>query len=120
MLILALVLTPTFAGIAAFAVRADPFRRALLVLTAVAHIGMTTASWLVHPSPVFNGSLALDALGLLFLSITTTLFLAAAIYGVGYLSREKRAPEQDIEDSFLFTNAPRRFSLDVCCSFSRQ
>ncbi len=106
MLIPALVLTPTFAGIAAFAIRADPLRRALLILTAIAHTGMTAACWVVHPPPVFNGSLALDALGLLFLSITTALFLAAAIYGLGYLSREKHAPEQDFEEGFLFTNAP--------------
>lgn len=106
MLILALVLTPTFAGIAAFALRSDPFRRALLILTAVAHTGMTAACWVVRPSPVFNGSLALDAPGLLFLSIMTALFLAVAIYGLGYLSREKHAPEQDIEEGFLFTNAP--------------
>lgn len=106
MLILALVLTPTFAGIAAFAVRADPLRRALLIFSAVAHTGMTTACWLVRPSPVFNGSLALDAAGLLFLSITSVLFLAAAIYGLGYLSRERHAPERDFDEGFLFTNAP--------------
>jgi hydrogenase-4 component F len=105
-LILALILTPTLAGIAAFALRADPLRRALLVLTAAAHTGMTAACWVVRPSPVFNGSLALDAPGLLFLSITTALFLAAAIYGLGYLSREKHGPEQDFEEGFLFTNAP--------------
>ena len=106
MLILALVITPTLAGIVAFAVRMDVLRRALLILTAIAHAGMTVACWLVRPSPVFNASLALDALGLLFLSITTLLFLAAAIYGLGYLSREKHVPEQDFEEGFLFTNAP--------------
>ena len=106
MLILALVLTPTFAGLVAFAVRADLLRRALLLLTAVAHTGMTAACWVVRPSPVFNGWLALDAPGLLFLSITSALFLAATIYGLGYLSREKHASEQDFEEGFLFTNAP--------------
>jgi len=105
-LILALVLTPTFAGLAALAVRADPLRRALLLLTAVAHTGMTAACWVVRPSPVFNGWLALDALGLLFLSMISALFLAATIYGLGYLSREKQASEQDFEEGFLFTNAP--------------
>ncbi len=106
MLILALVLTPAFAGIAAFVVRADPLRRALLVVTAVAHTGMTAACWVLRPSPVINGSLALDAPGLLFLSITTALFLAAATYGLGYLSHEKHVPEKDFEEGFLFTNAP--------------
>lgn len=106
MLILALVLTPTFAGIAAFAVRADFLRRALLLFTAVAHAGMTAACWVVRPPPVFNGWLALDAPGLLFLSITTALFLVAAIYGLGYLRREQHASEQDFEEGFLFVNAP--------------
>ena len=106
MLILALVLTPTLAGIAAFAIRADLLRRALLILTAIVHTGLTAACWVTRSSPVFNGSLALDAPGLLFLSITSTLFLAAAIYGLGYLSREKQASEQDFEEGFLFTDAP--------------
>ncbi len=106
MLILALVLTPTFAGIAAFALRADRLRRALLILTTVAHTAMTAACWATHPSPVFNGSLALDAPGLLFLSITTALFLAATTYGLGYLRHEKHVPEKDFEEGFLFTNAP--------------
>jgi len=105
-LILALVLTPTLAGIAAFAIRADRLRRALLILTAIVHTGLTAACWVVRPSPLFSGSLALDAPGLLFLSITTALFLAVAIYGVGYLSREKQASEEDFEEGFLFTDAP--------------
>ncbi len=106
MLILALVLTPTLAGIAAFAIRADRLRRALLILTAIVHAGLTAACWVVRPSPLFSRSLALDAPGLLFLSITTALFLAVALYGVGYLSREKQASEQDFEEGFLFTDAP--------------
>ena len=36
----------------------------------------------------------------------SALFLAATIYGLGYLSREKQASEQDFEEGFLFTNAP--------------
>jgi hydrogenase-4 component F len=104
--ILALVLLPTLAGITAFVIRWDQLRRALLLLTGIAHSAMTVACWMVHPAPALDGWLALDAPGLLFLSITSTLFLAAAIYGLGYLSHEKHAPEEDFEEGFLSTNAP--------------
>ena len=96
-MILALVLVPTLAGIAAFVIRWDQLRRVLLLLTGIAHLVMTVVCWVVHPAPALNGWLALDAPGLLFLSITSALFLAAAIYGLGYLSHEKHVPEEDFE-----------------------
>ena len=43
MMILALVLVPALAGVAAVALRHDRARRALLVLTALAHAGLTGA-----------------------------------------------------------------------------
>jgi hydrogenase-4 component F len=50
--------------------------------------------------------LDLDAAGLLFLSITSVLFLAAAVYAVGYLRTEAGREMADEEEGFLFTNAP--------------
>ncbi len=53
--------------------------------------------------------LALDALGRLFLGITSTLFLAAALYAVGYLARETGSGDdrrRDLEEDALFVNAP--------------
>lgn len=48
----------------------------------------------------------LDPLGLLFLSITSVLFLAASFYCVGYLEREDRGERKDFEEGILFSNAP--------------
>ena len=106
MMIFALVLVPALAGVAAVALRHDRARRALLVLTALAHAGLTGAVWVVLPGPIFGGWLALDAPARLFLSVTSVLFLAAAVYAVGYLAREPHGAEKDFEDGSLFTNAP--------------
>jgi hydrogenase-4 component F len=105
-MILALVLIPTLAGLAAFFIRPDGPRRVLLMATAVVEAALTAAAWLARPSPVLGGWLALDALGLLFLGITCALFLAAAFYAVGYLRREEHDIVPDFEEGFLFANAP--------------
>lgn len=105
-LVLALVLVPAGAGIIAFALRADAPRRALLVGTAVLHAAMTAAAWTLPPDPVLDEWIALDALGLLFLSITSALFLFAAVYAIGYLRREVRGERPDFEEGVLFSNAP--------------
>lgn len=105
-MILALVIVPMLAGIGAFFVRADGIRRGLLLLAALAHAGMTASAWVAKPAPALGGWLVLDPIGLLFLSITSALFLAAAGYALGYLQREKRAAKTDFEEGFLFSNAP--------------
>ncbi|HCF62465.1 MAG TPA: NADH dehydrogenase FAD-containing subunit, partial [Myxococcales bacterium] len=56
----------------------------LLVGTASAHLALTASFWLFRPSSV-GFFLSLDALGLLFLSLMSALFLAASIYSVSYL-----------------------------------
>jgi len=106
MLLLALVLVPAFTGLAAFLVRPDGFRRALLILTAVLHTALVATAWVTTPPPVLGGWLALDALGRVFLSITSVLFLAAAVYGLPYLRRERHATHTDFEEGFLFVDAP--------------
>src|SRR5204863_15098 len=57
-----LLLIPAVAGVLAYFVRRAGPRRALLVLAAVAHAGMTAATWVVGPAPVWGGSLALAPL----------------------------------------------------------
>ena len=104
-MILALVIVPALAGIGAFFVRADGIRRGLLLVAALAHAGMTASAWIAKPVPALGGWLALDPIGLLFLSITSALFLAAAVYALGYLPREKRAAKAEFEEGFL-SNAP--------------
>lgn len=103
----ALFFVPVLAGLAAFVIRSHPVRRSVLLAAAVAHTALTVRVWLRPPaSPVFDGLLHLDELGMLFLGITSLLFLAAAIYGVGYLRRENPEPRQDFEEGLLFVNAP--------------
>jgi hydrogenase-4 component F len=106
MMILALLLVPTLAAAAAYFVRPDAPRRALLVATAIAHAALTAAMWVRQPAPVLGGWLQLDAAGRLFLTITSVLFLAAATYSVGYLGREQRGTHRDFEEGLLFANAP--------------
>ena len=105
-MILALILIPTVAGLLAFSLRHTAARRGLLLLTALTHTSLTALTWWQQPAPWFSNWLMLDAPGRLFLSITTLLFLAAAIYTIGYLKNEARAVTLEDEEGFFFTNAP--------------
>lgn len=100
-----LFLLPFMAGAAAFFLPSDRVRRGLLTLTAVVHTGLTGAAWLYPPGPSLGGWLYLDAPGLLFLSITSVLFLAASFYGLDYLRKENWGRREDFEEGFLFKNA---------------
>src|SRR4051794_19143070 len=108
MQVVLLTLVPLAAGAAAFAIRSDVVRRALLVGTALAHSGLTFSLWRGSPPLARPGDpdawLALDATGLLFLSIISLLFLITSYYTVGYLRREHEESHQDIEEGFYFRN----------------
>jgi len=104
--ILALLLLPALAGTAAFFLRSDRTRRALLAAVALAHLALVGAAWIVRPEPLVAGWLGLDAVGLLILTLTSALFAAAALYGVGSLANESHGERADFEEGFLFTNAP--------------
>jgi hydrogenase-4 component F len=106
LMLAALVLVPLIAGLVAFRVRAHPWRRALWLGAALAHAGLTLAAWWHRPAPVLEGWLALDAAGLLFLGIASTLFLAATVYGLGYLAREGTEARRDLSEAFWFVNEP--------------
>ena len=112
-MILLLVLLPIVAGAACWFVRSDRFRRLILLGGATAHSTLTAFSWVQRPVQAFGGWLRLDDLGLLFLSIVSFLFLAAAFYGVGYFQREDWGKRQDFEDGFLFSNG--REATFTCC-----
>jgi len=110
-MIWALLLVPAVSGLAALAIRSNVPRRALLVLAAAAHLRLVYDSWVQwsrQPSPGAESAwMALDSISLLFLGITSVLFLAAAVYSVGYLGRESRnAPRQDEQDDLPFDNFP--------------
>jgi hydrogenase-4 component F len=104
--IILLIVLPAIAGATAFLVRRDPARRGLLVGAAIAHAALTASCWWRRAAPLASGWLALDAAGLLFLSLTSLLFLASAVYAVDYLRHEVRGGRTDFVEGSLFSNAP--------------
>jgi hydrogenase-4 component F len=107
----ALLILPTLAGALAFGLAGRPAaRRGLLVATALLHTTLTALAWLTRPKP--SDWLGLDAAGLLFLGITSVLFLAAAIYAAADLRRREEAPrdrDDDPEDAAREQIAESRF-----------
>ncbi len=103
-MISAFFLIPAIAGLISFFLKNDKIRRTLLVITAVLHSLLTIYSWFNRPEPFFNQWLILDNLGLLFLSITSIIFLAVSFYSVGYLAKERHT-HIDFEENVFFTNA---------------
>ncbi len=96
-MIWALLLVPAIGGLTAMALRPNWPRRALLLAAAAAHAALVAACWVRRPSPAIGGWMAVDAAALLFLSIASVLFLAAAVYAVGYLARTgKHANDEDL------------------------
>lgn len=116
-MILPLLLLPLCAGLLAFIVRADGLRRALLVWTARLHFLLTALQvWaqlaagpgfaLPWQPAGFSAWFAFDPLGLIFLGVTSLLFLGASHYAAYYLAAEKSDPGEDAEGLFIFSNAP--------------
>ncbi len=101
-----LIIIPLIGGLASFIIRPDTWRRALLLGCAGTHGILAVLSWTQGPQPVLGGWLALDDLGRLFLTITSVLFFAAALYAVSFLNREARGNIHDFEDGTVFYNAP--------------
>ena len=109
------MLTPTLASLAAFVLRPNWPRGGLLVAAAAAHTGLVAAAWINPPPPTAAGWLGVDAASLLFLSITSVLFLAASVYAVGYLAGEVRpGMHHNDEEELPFENFPRRCSPAAC------
>ncbi len=106
MMLWSVVLIPAIAGIAAMLPPMRAVRRSLLVATAVAHCGLV--GWVCFATPVVSRDswFAIDAPARIILAITSVLFLAAALYCVGYLRREEGRTTCDAEEGFLFHNEP--------------
>jgi hydrogenase-4 component F len=92
MRLLALVAVPLLAaGVAALPTRRFPsWRTSLLVATASVHTALVGSLWVAPATPMLNGWLAVDALGLVVLTVTTILFVLTSVYTVGYLARVPR------------------------------
>ncbi|RPI21596.1 MAG: NADH dehydrogenase FAD-containing subunit [Acidobacteria bacterium] len=116
-MILALILLPTICAAAVFVLGGTRLRRVLLVGAAIGHAGMTALAWWRVPQPALAGWLSLDAPGLLFLTVTSALFLAAALYALGYLAFEPLGNVTDLEEGFLFKNAPEAVFISCMLIF---
>ena len=112
-MIVLLILIPALAGAAAFFIASDPLRRGLLVSTAIVQFALSVGTWMTPPPPALGGWLAEDALGRLFLTLTSLLFLASSFYAVAYLREERGQRHSDSEEGFLFSNA-REASFTGC------
>src|SRR5436853_1333056 len=102
----ALILLPATAGVLCFFIRWAPARRALLILTAAGHAGLSLWTWFRPPAEAWGGALRMDDIGQTFLSVLSALFLVAALYALGYLRRESPGERVDFQEGFSFTNAP--------------
>jgi hydrogenase-4 component F len=88
MRLLALLLVPSVAAAVAYAHRSARLRNAWLLTAAAVHLGLVGSLWVTPSAPVFGDWLALDALGLVVLTVVTILFAVVAVYAVGYLRTE--------------------------------
>jgi hydrogenase-4 component F len=88
MLLAALVLVPLLAALAAYLTGSAARRTAWLVAGAAAHLGLVAWAWRAQPGAASAGWLAFDALGGLVLTLTSVVFLAVALYSVGYQRHE--------------------------------
>lgn len=109
---------PAACGGLAFFLRSDRFLRALLAASASAHFALVLIAWR-RPLPLLtaNGWLGMDAVSLLFLSISSLLFLAASLYAIGYLKVSQHPPIHDYLEGFKFTNRPERIFIGCLLLF---
>ena len=85
MLLLLLILVPALLGAVAFFVESVRADLALLLAAAALHLGGTVALWAGVPGQTLGAALATDAIGRLFLTLTSVLFFVASVYTVPYV-----------------------------------
>jgi len=87
-MLMALILIPLAAGLAALFWPENFTRRALLLATAGLHLLLVGLTWAFGSGSYLEGWIELDASGKLFLTLASLLFFLVAIYCEGYLRRE--------------------------------
>lgn len=78
---------PAVAGIIAFFIKSNTWRRALLVLTASLHLVFSL--YLAAIKPLKAGWIGSDSLSIIFLVTVSLMFLAAAVYSIFYLTADR-------------------------------
>jgi len=127
----ALILLPAVCGMLVFLPFIGRYSRVILVGAAVAHLTMILSVWinlsfslapalarvglpvdtLNMPLSAAHGWLGADSLSLIFVSITSVLFLAASLYSLGYLGPERKRRIQDYRDELHLNNQPDAFFI---------
>jgi len=100
-----LILVPAVFGLLCLVSRNSNRGRYVLCLIAVFHSTMVAWHWYHHKIAITSDWIGLDDAGLLFLSITSLLFLGSAFYTFGYLKAEGLGDRKDLEQNFLFKNS---------------
>lgn len=87
MLLAALVILPAVGAVGAYArvTRAGGW----LVVIAGIHLVLVASAWVSAPPSLLNGWLALDALGLVVLTVASGLFFVVSTYAVAYVRTER-------------------------------
>src|SRR5512134_4000535 len=96
------ILAPLAASAVAFAVPSNRRRPLVLLAGALLHAAGVVSLFASSPPAREGAWLALDALGKVTLLTTTTLFVAAAIYAQGYLSRRSDRDNRVFVGGLLF------------------
>ncbi len=113
-MLVSIVLIPLMLGLLALVMPWKGARRALLIAGAAYHSAMTVFLGLFRKDAYTSGAwIGLDSQGLLFLAITSALFLAVAIYTTGYLGRDSERKVRDSVEGFLFSNEPE--AMFIAC-----
>lgn len=89
-MILFFVIVPVLSAVTSLFIRNDKLRRVLLVVTSAIHLGLVISSLFMETPELFDGWLAFDVPGKLFLTITSFLFFITSWYAVNYLSRDSK------------------------------
>jgi hydrogenase-4 component F len=91
---IALLLVPVLGALAALSARSDRVRPLLLLATAALHLGISAAVVGGGAPPPGGEWLFLDPPGRIVLGLVSLLFLACAVYAVGYLRAREERPNR--------------------------
>lgn len=105
MMITLLLAVPSVLGLVCLMSRRSNLCRYILCAAAVFHFTLVILLGMGHTSTVSPGWIGLDDTGLLFLGITSLLFLGASVYTFGYLKSETKDEKKDLEEHFFFKNS---------------
>jgi hydrogenase-4 component F len=110
MLTWCLILIPILGGAAAFSIKSDLPRRLLLIAIGLAHLALTLSTWFRTTESLLGGWIALDPLGRIFLTVTSIVFTASAVYLWGNLRDQGATQLVDVELGAFQNNSEAVFT----------